>query len=160
MTISGIEVPAIPDVLIEDVDIRNILIALKTIAEIREGRHQDANQRFITYYELVDYLRGNDQLVVQATSTGHDHDSLYSVLSHDHQGVYAEIVDVEGVYALLVHDHDGLYSAIKHQHDELYSKINHNHAGQYSTPDHWHHQWEEIEACSYFQSITIRSPGG
>lgn len=159
MTISGAEVPAIPDVLIEDADLRNILLALKTIAEIREGRHQDTGQRFITYYELVDYLRGNDQLVVQATTSGHNHNSLYSVLSHDHQGVYAEIVNVEGVYALVVHNHDGLYAALKHQHDDL-SKLEHNHDGRYSTPDHWHFQWEEIEACAYFQSITIRSPGG
>ncbi len=84
MTISGNEVPAIPDVLIDDADLRNILLALKTIAEIREGRHTDTNQRFITYYELIDYLRGEDQLTVQATSTGHDHDLLYSLLTHNH----------------------------------------------------------------------------
>lgn len=153
-------IPAIPDVLIEDDDIRQILLALKQIAEIREGRRGDTNQRFITYYELVDYLNGNDQLVVIATTEGHNHDTLYSLLAHDHEGLYAKIVNVEGVYALVVHDHDGLYAALKHQHDDLYSKLNHNHDGRYSTPDHWHFQWEQIEACQYFQSITTRSPGG
>jgi hypothetical protein len=153
MTISGDEVPAIPDVLIEDADLRNLLLALKTIAEIREGRHTDKNQRFITYYELVDYLAGNDQLVVEATTGGHDHSTLYSVLSHDHQGVYAEIVDVEGVYALVVHDHEGMYAALKHQHDELYSKIGHNHEGLYADVFHEHHQWDEIEARSYFNAV-------
>ncbi len=132
MTISGKEIPAIPDILIEDVDLRNILIALKTLAEIREGRHQDTNQRFITYYELVDYLRGNDQLVVTATQEGHDHATLYSVLGHNHQGVYAEIVhDHNGRYALVVHDHNGFYAALNHDH----------------------FQFEELEACAYWQSI-------
>lgn len=153
MTISGKEIPAIPDVLIEDADLRNLLIALKTIAEIREGRHTDVNQRFITYYELVDYLRGNDQLVVAASSAGHDHATLYSVLGHNHTGVYAEITNVEGVYALIVHDHAGLYAAIKHHHDELYSRIDHHHDGRYSQPYHLHHQFEELEACAYWQSI-------
>lgn len=84
MTISGAEVPAIPDVIIDDPKLRELLHALKTIAEIREGRHIDTGQRFITYYELVDYLRGQDQLVVLASSTGHDHNTLYSLLSHNH----------------------------------------------------------------------------
>jgi hypothetical protein len=145
--------PAIPDVLIEDADLREILLALKTIAEIREGRHIDTGLRFITYYELVDYLRGNDQLVVEATTIGHDHDTLYSVLSHNHSGLYAEIVNVEGVYSLIVHDHAGLYAALKHQHDELYSPINHHHDGRYSNPYHYHFQFEEIEAQAYWQSI-------
>jgi hypothetical protein len=160
MTISGDEVPAIPDVLIEDADLRNLLLALKTIAEIREGRHTDKNQRFITYYELVDYLAGNDQLVVEATTGGHDHSTLYSVLSHDHQGVYAEIVDVEGVYALVVHDHDGLYAALQHQHDGLYSKLNHRHDGEYSEPYHEHAEFQvtkqgtiEAEAAGWWFSI-------
>lgn len=104
--------PAIPDVLIDDDEIRQILLALKQIAEIREGRRGDVNQRFITYYELVDYLNGNDQLVVAATTEGHNHDTLYSVLSHEHEGLYAKIVDVEGVYALIKHHHDGLYEPI------------------------------------------------
>jgi len=119
MTISGKEVPAIPDILIEDADLRNILLALKTIVEIREGRHTDQSQRFITYYELVDYLRGQDQLVVMASSTGHDHDTLYSLISHDHSGLYAEIVDVEGLYALAVHDHGDLYSRPTHGHSAI-----------------------------------------
>lgn len=134
MTISGAEVPAIPDVRVENADLREILQALKTIAEIREGRKLDTGQRFITYYELVDYLQGNDQLVVAATSSGHDHDTLYSILSHDHSGVYAEVVNVEGVYALLIHDHDGLYARLKHDHEELqalYAKILHHHDGLY-----------------------------
>ena len=153
MTISGKEVPAIPDVLVDDPDIRNILLSLKTIAEIREGRHVDTKQRFITYYELVDYLSGNDQLVVQATTAGHDHATLYSVLSHTHEGLYARIVDVEGVYALVVHDHDGFYAALKHQHDALYSVLNHSHDGRYAQPHHDHFQFEEIEAQAYWQSI-------
>jgi hypothetical protein len=123
MTISGKEVPAIPDVLIEDSEIRDILLALKQIAEIREGRRGDVNQRFITYYELIDYLRGNDQITVIATSSGHNHDTLYASITHDHQGLYAEITDVEGVYALVVHDHEGLYAALQHQHDEVYAKF-------------------------------------
>jgi hypothetical protein len=135
MTISGKEVPAIPDVRVDNEDIRELLQALKTIAEIREGRHLDKNQRFITYYELVDYLQGNDQLVVAATTSGHDHDTLYSIISHDHEGVYAKVIDVEGIYALIVHDHDGRYSELRHDH-------------------------EDAEARSYWQSITVRSPGG
>lgn len=134
--------PAIPDVLIEDADLREILLALKTIAEIREGRHIDKNLRFITYYELVSYLSGNDQLVVEASTSGHNHDTIYSALSHNHSGLYAEIVDVEGVYALIVHDHAGLYAALEHQHNELYSSLNHDHL-----------QFEEIEARAYWQSI-------
>lgn len=118
MTISGAEVPAIPDVRVDDEDLRNILQALKTIAEIREGRKLDTGQRFITYYELVDYLQGNDQLVVAATTSGHDHNTLYSIISHDHSGVYAEVVDVEGVYALVVHDHEGQYAKLNHRHEE------------------------------------------
>lgn len=118
MTISGAEIPSIPDVLIEDDEIRQILLAIKQITEIRNGRRGDINQRFITYYELVDYLNGNDQLVVLATTEGHNHDTLYSLLTHNHQGVYAEIVDVNGVYALVVHDHAGLYSALNHQHSQ------------------------------------------
>jgi hypothetical protein len=153
MTISGKEVPAIPDILIEDADLRNILLALKTIVEIREGRHTDQRQRFITYYELVDYLRGQDQLVVMASSAGHDHDTLYSLLSHDHSGLYAEIVDGQGVYALVVHDHDGLYAALKHIHEDLYSKLDHHHDGRYSDPYHDHFQFDEIEARAYWQSI-------
>lgn len=145
--------PAIPDVLIEDDEIRHILLALKQIAEIREGRRGDTNQRFITYYELVDYLNGNDQLVVLATTEGHNHDTLYSLLSHDHEGLYAEIVNVEGVYALVVHDHDGLYAALQHQHDELYSAVDHHHDGRYSEPYHDHFQFEDIEARAYWQSI-------
>ena len=153
MTISGAEVPAIPDVLIDDPDIRNILLALKTIVEIREGRHVDKNQRFISYYELVNYLKGNDQLVVEAATAGHNHDTLYSILSHTHEGLYAEITDVEGVYALVVHDHEGLYAAIKHQHDKLYSPISHHHDGRYAEPYHHHFQFEEIEAQAFWQSI-------
>ena len=34
------------------------------------SRHVDKKQRFITYYELVDYLSGNDQLVVEAATAG------------------------------------------------------------------------------------------
>ena len=146
-------IPAIPDVLIEDDEIRQILLSLKQIAEIREGRRGDVNQRFITYAELVDYLNGNDQLVVVATSQGHNHDTRYSHLSHDHEGLYAEIVDVEGVYALVVHDHDGLYAALKHQHDGLYSAVDHHHDGRYSDPYHDHFQFEDIEAKAYWQSI-------
>jgi len=153
MTISGKEVPAIPDILIEDADLRNILLALKTIAEIREGRHTDQSQRFITYYELVDYLRGQDQLVVMASSAGHDHDTLYSLVSHNHSGLYAEIVDVQGMYALVVHDHDGLYAALNHIHDDLYSKLDHHHDGRYSDIYHDHFQFEDIEARAYWQSI-------
>jgi hypothetical protein len=119
MTISGAEVPAIPDVRVDDADLRELLQALKTIAEIREGRKLDTGQRFITYYELVDYLQGNDQLVVAASSSGHDHDTLYSILGHDHAGVYAEIVDVEGVYALVIHNHDGQHAAENHKHEDL-----------------------------------------
>jgi hypothetical protein len=146
-------IPAIPDVLIEDNEIRDILLSLKQIAEIREGRRGDVNQRFITYYELVNYLNGNDQLVVIATTQGHNHETLYSVLSHDHEGLYAKIVDVEGVYALVVHDHDGLYAALQHQHDELYSAVDHHHDGRYSEPYHTHFQFEDIEAQAYWQSI-------
>ena len=153
MTISGKEVPAIPDILIEDADLRNILLALKTIAEIREGRHTDRSQRFITDSELVDYLRGQDQLVVMASSAGHDHNTLYSLVSHDHSGLYAEIVDVQGVYALIVHNHDGLYAAIQHIHDDLYSKLGHHHDGRYSDIYHDHFQFEDIEARAYWQSI-------
>jgi len=147
------DTPAIPDVLIDDADLREILLALKTIAEIREGRHIDKNLRFITYYELVDYLRGNDQLVVEATTAGHEHATLYSVLSHDHSDLYAEIVDVEGVYALIVHDHDGLYAALQHNHDELYSLVDHQHDGRYSDAYHDHFQFDEIEARAYWQTI-------
>ena len=146
-------IPAIPDVLIEDDEIRQILLALKQISEIREGRRGDTNERFITYYELVDYLQGNDQLVVEATTQGHNHDALYSVLSHNHEGLYAKIVDVEGVYALVVHDHDGLYAALKHHHDELYSAVDHHHDGRYSDPYHTHFQFDDIEARAYWQSI-------
>lgn len=141
MTISGAEIPSIPDVLIEDDEIRQLLLTIKQIMEIRNGQRGDINQRFITYYELVDYLNGNDQLVVAATTEGHNHDTLYSVLSHEHPGLYAEIVDVEGVYALVVHDHDGLYSALTHIHAGLYAEIAnvegayalllHNHDGLY-----------------------------
>ena len=146
-------IPAIPDVLIEDEEIRNILLAIKQIAEIREGRRGDTGLRFVSYDELVDYLNGNDQLVVAAATEGHNHDALYSLLSHDHEGLYAEIVDVEGVYALVVHDHDGFYAALKHQHDELYSLVDHHHDGRYSDPYHDHFQFDEIEARSYWQSI-------
>jgi uncharacterized protein (DUF2249 family) len=153
-------IPAIPDVLIEDDEIRGILLALKQIAEIRNGRRGDINQRFITYAELVDYLNGNDQLVVIATTAGHNHDALYSVLSHNHEGLYAEIVDVEGVYALVVHDHDGLYAALKHRHDELYSKLHHRHDGEYATVYHDHDQFQitkkltiENEAAAWWFSI-------
>ncbi len=153
MTTSGAEIPAVPDVLIEDEKIRDILLSIKQIVEIREGRRGDTGQRFITYYELVDYLNGNDQLVVAASSAGHNHDDRYSLLSHDHQGLYAEIVDVEGVYALVVHDHDGLYAALRHHHDELYASVDHHHDGRYSQPYHAHFQFEEIEARAYWQSI-------
>ena len=153
MTTSGAEIPAIPDVLIEDNSLREILLALKQTAEIRNGRRGDRSQRFITYYDLVNYLNGNDLLVVEATTAGHNHDSLYATISHVHAGLYAEITDVEGVYALVVHDHDGLYAALKHQHDELYSAIDHHHDGRYSDPYHDHFQFEEIEARAYWQSI-------
>ena len=153
MTTSGVEVPAIPDVLIEDAEIRNILLSLKQIAEIREGRRGDPKQRFITYYELLDYLQGNDKLTVTAVTGGHNHDTLYSVLSHNHDSVYAKIENVDGVYALVVHNHEGLYAALTHQHDSLYSSIDHHHDGRYSEPHHDHFQFEEIEARAYWQSI-------
>jgi len=137
MTISGAEIPSIPDVLIEDAEISQILLAIKQITEIRNGRRGDPNQRFITYYELVDYLNGNDQLVVAATTEGHNHDTLYSLLTHSHQGLYAEIVNVEGVYALVVHDHEGLYSALNHQHTQYIQQA----------------ALDEVEARAYWQSI-------
>ena len=84
MTITGVEVPAIPDILITDPNIRNILLTLKQIAEIREGRRGDVNQRFITYYELISYLSGADKITVEAVTGGHNHDTLYSILSHTH----------------------------------------------------------------------------
>lgn len=134
MTITGAELPSIPDVLIEDIEIRDILLSLKQIAEIREGRRGDVNQRFITYYELIDYLRGSDKITVEAVTGGHNHDTLYSVLSHNHDSVYAKIENVEGVYALVVHDHDGFYAALQHQHtmaqitdlDDLVSQVHWN----------------------------------
>jgi hypothetical protein len=139
MTISGAEVPAIPDVLIEDADLRNILIALKTIAEIREGRHQDTNQRFITYYELVDYLRGQDQLVVEASTTGHNHNDLYATLVHDHDDVYSLLThDHNKLYSLIIHNHNDLYSIIGHNHDDLYSLIGHDHNELYALAIHDH----------------------
>lgn len=160
MTISGKEVPAIPDVLIEDAKIREILLALKQIAEIREGRRGDVNQRFITYYELIDYLRGNDQITVIATSSGHNHDTLYASITHDHQGLYAEIDKVEGVYALVVHDHDGLYAALSHQHDQLYSRLAHRHDGEYAAVYHDHDEFQitkkltiEAQAAAWWFSI-------
>lgn len=135
MTTSGEEVPAIPDVIsIEDDKIASVLIALKQVAEIREGRRGDVNQRFITYYELIDYLRGNDQITVVAVSGGHNHDTLYSALSHDHDTVYLKITDAEGQYALITHAHDGLYSVISHGHPEyegVFSLLNHHHDGLY-----------------------------
>jgi hypothetical protein len=114
MTISGAEIPTIPDVFIKDAEIRNILLAIKQIIEIRNNRRsgQDANQRFITYYELINYLRGEDQLTIVAVEGGHNHDTLYAVISHNHDSDYAKTVDVEGVYALVVHGHDGVYEPI------------------------------------------------
>jgi len=153
MTISGEEIPSIPDVLIQDAKLRDLLLSIKQILEIRNGRRGDSGQRFVTYYELVNYLNGKDLLVVAASTAGHNHDTLYSKLGHDHDSVYAKIVNVEGVYALVIHDHDGLYAAVKHLHDELYSKLNHNHDGRYSEPYHDHFQFEDAEARAYWQSI-------
>jgi hypothetical protein len=120
------DTPAIPDVLIDDADLREILLALKTIAEIREGRHIDTGLRFITYYELVDYLRGQDQLVVEASTIGHNHDALYSTLSHNHNALYSLLTHAhDEKYALIIHGHD--YAVLGHKHDELYSLLSHNH---------------------------------
>ncbi len=111
MTISGEEIPAIPDVLlIEDTNLREILLALKQTMEIRNGTRGDVNQRFITYYELIDLLRGNDVITVVATSQGHNHDTLYALVNHGHQ--VSEIQDVEGVYALVGHGHEGVYAPL------------------------------------------------
>ena len=84
MTISGTEIPAIPDVLIEDPKLRDILLRLKQITEIRNGRRGDINQRFVTYYDLINYLQGSDQITVVAVTEGHNHDTLYSLLTHNH----------------------------------------------------------------------------
>ena len=139
MTISGAEVPAIPDVLIEDADLRNILLALKTIAEIREGRHQDTGQRFITYYELVDYLRGQDQLVVAASTTGHNHNDLYASLIHNHNDLYSLLThDHNKLYSLIIHNHNDLYSIIGHNHNDLYSLLSHDHNELYALAIHSH----------------------
>ena len=120
--------PAIPDVLIDDANLREILLALKTIAEIREGRHIDKDQRFISYCELVEYLRGTDRLVVEATTIGHNHNDLYSLLGHNHNALYSILGhNHNNLYALLIHGHDGLYSVLSHRHDELYSLLSHNH---------------------------------
>lgn len=145
MTLTGEEVPAIPDVLIENAELRDILQALKQVTEIREGRRGDVNQRHITYYELIDYLAGNDQITVEAVTGGHNHDTLYSPLSHDHDSVYSllshnhdtvylKITDAEGQYALILHDHDDLYSVVGHGHTKyegVFALIQHHHDGLY-----------------------------
>ena len=167
MTILGTEIPSIPDVLIDDEKISQILLALKQIAEVREGRRGDVNQRFITYYEFINYLAGNDQITVIASSAGHNHDTLYSLLTHDHQGLYAKIVDVEGVYALLVHGHEDVYAAKQHEHDDYakivdvegvfalaihghpeYSGLNHEHEGSAKLTD-----LEDQESIAFFLSL-------
>ena len=139
MTTSGAELPAIPDVLVDDENLRGVLLALKTIAEIREGRHIDTNQRFISYYELVNYLSGENQLVVEAVTAGHNHDPDYSDINHDHDLVYSLLSHHhDAVYSVLTHEHDSDYSDINHEHDADYSAISHDHDSDYSDIAHEH----------------------
>ena len=62
------KIPSIPDIRNIDPDAANVLNAIKEIIEVREGLRGDTLDRFVTYRDLVDYLR-NDETVVDSLST-------------------------------------------------------------------------------------------
>lgn len=66
--------------------------------------------------------------------TNHDHDTVYSKLSHTH-GEYSDVNhNHDDVYSKLSHVHSD-YAALVHSHDDVYSKSGHTHANYLTAND-------------------------
>ena len=93
----------------------------------------------------------------------HNHDALYSKLSHIHS--YNDLTDVPETFPPAEHNHDTLYSKLGHVHSyndltdvpETFPPTEHNHDTLYSKLDHSHILFNQSTLCliSDFQNTTF-----